>query len=69
MSMQNRPGNPDMKYPPNNNGQQAVPCSRPGAGKNGGPLIDKWAEAPASGTYVLAAIDGEVQWIETEECN
>jgi len=24
---------------------------------------------PASGTYVLGAVDGAMQWIETEECS
>jgi hypothetical protein len=60
-------GNPDIKYPPNA-GKKAIPFSRPGVGKNGGPLIDSWAEAPNSGTYVLASVDGNIQWIETTDC-
>lgn len=67
MSLQNRPGNPDIKYPPNN--QQAIPFSRPGVGYQGSPLIDSWAEAPGNGTYVLASINGVIQWIVTEECS
>lgn len=69
MILQNLPGNPDMKYPPNNEGRQALPFSRPGVGFNGGPLVDSWAEAPSSGTYVLASINGVIQWIATEACN
>jgi hypothetical protein len=65
---------PDIKFPPNNEGQEAVPVSRPRVGwaPPGGtqsPLIDKWAEAPKTKTYVLGSINGTIQWIETEECN
>ena len=67
MKLQNRPGNPDIKYPPNN--QEAISFSRPGVGWNGSPLIDSWAEAPPSGTHVLGAIDGKIQWIETQDCD
>lgn len=75
MSLQNRPGNPDMKYPPNNEGRQAIPISRPRVGsparpgQEPGPLIDTWGEAPASGTHVLGAINGTIQWIATEACD
>jgi hypothetical protein len=24
---------------------------------------------PASGTYVLGSVDGEIQWLETEDCD
>ena len=61
-------GNPDIKYPPNA-GKQAVAFSRPGVGKTGGPLIDSWAEAPNSGTYVLASVNGSIQSIATTDCN
>jgi hypothetical protein len=61
-------GNPDIKYPPNA-GKQAVAFSRPGVGSNGGPLIDSWAEAPNSGTYVLASVNGSIQWIATLDCD
>jgi hypothetical protein len=27
-----------------------------------------WLVAPAGGTYVLGAVGGQIQWIETEEC-
>ena len=67
--IQNRPGNPDIKYPPNNNGRQAIPASRPGVGYNGSPLIDDWKEAPSGGTYVLGSINGTIQWIATESCD
>jgi len=60
-------GNPNIKYPPNDG--QAVAFSRPNAGKYGGPLIDSWATAPESGTYVLASIDGNIQWIATTDCD
>ena len=75
MSLQNLPVNPDMKFPPNNEGRQAIPISRPRVGRPArdgaepGPLIDTWGEAPASGTYVLASKDGTIQWIATEECD
>jgi hypothetical protein len=59
---------PDIKFPPNN--QQAVPFSRPGVGYNGSPLVDSWAEAPSgSGTYVLASVNGTIQWLATEACD
>jgi hypothetical protein len=61
--------NPDIKYPPNSDGQQAIVTSRPNAGWNGSPLIDNWLEAPKSKTYVLGSIGGVIQWIETEECD
>ncbi len=66
-SIKTKGGNPDIKYPPNA-GKQAVPFSRPGAGYNGGPLIDSWAEAPNSGTYVLASVNGSIQWIGATGC-
>jgi hypothetical protein len=66
-NIKTKAGNPDIKYPPNA-GKQAVPFSRPGAGSNGGPLIDSWAEAPNSGTFVLASKDGTIQWIATVDC-
>jgi hypothetical protein len=28
----------------------------------------KLPQLPGSGTYVLGCIDGEIKWIETEEC-
>jgi hypothetical protein len=59
---------PDIKFPPNSAGRQALVTSRPGAGSNGGPLIDNWLEAPPEKTYVLGSIGGVIQWIETEEC-
>jgi hypothetical protein len=67
--------NPDIKYPPNNEGRQAIPCSRPRVGlparpgEEPSPLIDTWAEAPSGGTYVLASINGTIQWLETEACD
>jgi hypothetical protein len=61
--------NPDIKYPPNNSGRQAIVTSNPGAGSNGGPLINNWQEAPSGGTYVLGAINGTIQWIATEACD
>ena len=60
-------GNPNIKYPPNDG--QAVAFSRPNAGYKGSPLIDSWATAPKEGTYVLASIDGNIQWIATENCD
>lgn len=74
MSLQNLPVNPDMKFPPNNEGRQAIPISRPRVGSpprpggTPGPLIDTWGEAPSGGTHVLGAINGVIQWIATEEC-
>jgi hypothetical protein len=67
-------GNPNIKYPPNNEGQEALPISRPRvgwspAGGVPGPLVDKWAEAPKTKTYVLGSINGIIQWIETEGCD
>ena len=59
-------GNPSIKYPPNIT--QSVPFSRPNVGYQGSPLVDSWAESPQSGTYVLGSIDGQIQWIATEEC-
>ena len=32
----------------------------------GGALV--WLQVPTSGTHVLGAVDGALQWIETEEC-
>lgn len=61
-------GNPDIKFPPNA-GKKAIPFSRPGVGYNGSALIDSWAEAPNSGTYVLASVDGNILWIATTDCN
>lgn len=67
--------NPDIKYPPNNEGRQAIPFSRPRVGAPPtpdavpGPLIDSWAEAPANGTYVLASVNGTIQWFATESCD
>jgi hypothetical protein len=68
--------NPDIKYPPNNEGRQSLPISRPNVTsyeRNGqiiqGPSVDTWAEAPSGGTYVLASINGTIQWIETESCD
>jgi hypothetical protein len=75
MSLQNRPGNPDIIFPPNNAGRQAIPVSRPRVGQpprpgfERGPLIDTWAESPISGTYVLGSINGVVQWIQAESCD
>ena len=66
-SVKTKGGNPDIKYPPNNG--KAIPFSRPGVGHNGSPLIDSWATAPNSGTYVLASINGNIQWIATENCD
>lgn len=34
---------------------------------NGGQL--NWLSAPSGGTYVLGAVGGELQWIETESCD
>ena len=59
-------GNPSIKYPPNST--QSVPFSRPNVGYEGSPLVDSWAECPASGTYVLGSKNGQIQWIATEEC-
>jgi hypothetical protein len=59
----------DIKIPPNNAGREAFPVSRPGVGFEGNPQVDKWAEAPSSGTFVLAAINGTIQWIATEACD
>jgi hypothetical protein len=62
--------NPDITFPPNNSGRQAIVTSNPGAGWNGSPLINNWVEAPSeSGTFVLGAIGGVIQWIETESCD
>ncbi len=68
--------NPDIKYPPNNDGRQSLPISRPNITsytRDGqtitGPSVDTWAEAPASGTYVLGAINGTIQWLATESCD
>jgi len=36
------------------------------SGKNG--HTTRKLKAPTSGTYVLGAIDGVIQWIETEAC-
>ena len=66
-SIKTKGGNPDIKYPPNA-GKQAVAFSRPGVGSNGGPLIDSWAEAPSGGTYILASVNGSIQWIATTDC-
>jgi hypothetical protein len=67
-SIKTKGGNPDIKYPPNA-GKQAVPFSRPGVGSNGGPLIDSWAEAPNDDKiYVLASVNGSIQWIATTDC-
>lgn len=61
--------NPNIKFPPSNN-KQAIPFSRPGVGWNGSALIDSWAEAPNDNkTYVLASINGQIQWIATTDCN
>lgn len=60
-------GNPPIKYPPNVT--QSIPFSRPKVGYQESPLVDSWAEAPSSGTYVLGSIDGLIQWIATEDCN
>jgi hypothetical protein len=60
--------NPDITFPPNNPNQQAIVTSRPNVGHNGSPQIDNWIEAPSGGTYVLASINGSIQWIETESC-
>jgi hypothetical protein len=65
---QGLPSNPDIKYPPNNEGRQAVPFSRPMVGipfgENGvpGPLIDSWAETPADGASLLSSNNGEINW-------
>jgi len=59
-------GNPSIKYPPNIT--QSVPFSRPNVGYQGSPLVDSWAESPQSGTYVLGSINGQIQWIATENC-
>ena len=59
-------GNPSIKYPPNST--QSIPFSRPNVGYQGSPLVDSWAESPSSGTYVLASINGQIQWIATESC-
>jgi len=59
---------PDISFPPNNSGRQAIVTSRPGAGWNGSPLIDNWLQAPPSKTYVLGSIDGTIQWIPTKDC-
>ena len=32
------------------------------------PAIPDFSEAPSSGTYVLGAINGSIQWIATENC-
>lgn len=32
----------------------------------GGALV--WLQVPTSGTHVLGAVDGALQWIATEEC-
>jgi len=65
---QNRPVNPDILFPPNNTGRQAIVASTPNAGYNSSPLINDWKEAPEEGTYVLGSIDGTIQWIATEAC-
>lgn len=67
-NIQTKGGNPNIKYPPNA-GKQAVPFSRPGVGYKGSPLIDSWAEAPKSGTWVLVSKDGTIQWIATKDCD
>lgn len=60
-------GNPSIKYPPNST--QSIPFSRPGVGYQGSPLVDSWAESPSSGTYVLGSINGQIQWIQTQDCD
>lgn len=59
-------GNPSIKYPPNDG--QSIPFSRPNVGYNNSPLVDSWASAPSGGTYVLASVNGSIQWIATENC-
>jgi hypothetical protein len=60
---------PDIKFPPNSEGRQAIVTSRPNAGWKDGPLVDNWVEAPKEKTYVLGSINGIIQWIETESCD
>lgn len=60
--------NPGMVFPPSN-GKRAIPYSTPGVGYNGSALIDSWAEAPDSGTYVLGSVNGNIQWIATSDCD
>lgn len=33
------------------------------------PAISQYLNPPSSGTFVLGAINGSIQWIATEECN
>lgn len=61
--------NPDIKSPPLDVEGEAIVISRPKAGFEDSPLIDKWADAPIEGTYVLGSIDGIIQWIATEDCD
>jgi hypothetical protein len=32
------------------------------------PAIPEFTKAPSEGTYVLGSIDGQIQWIATEDC-
>jgi hypothetical protein len=57
------PGNPDVKNPPNNEGREAIVASRPKVGFGDSPKIDKWMEAPASGSSILGSQNGSIQWL------
>lgn len=62
-----RPGL-DIKFPPNET--QSILFSKPGAGYDGNPSVDSWAEAPkGSGTFILASVNGSIQWIGTLNCD
>lgn len=58
------PGNPDILFPPNNEGRQAIVTSRPKVGHEESPQIDNWVEAPQEGGAVLSSENGEISFKE-----
>ena len=59
--------NPDIKNPENSSGE-AIVISRPNAGFEGSPLIDKWEEASSGSVSALYAdSSAQISWSKSPE--